>query len=139
MVEMKGIYQGNLHCELSHGPSGTQISTDAPKDNMGKGEAFSPTDLIGASLGSCILTTMAIVARREGIPFENASFQVQKEMSSNPRKIGSLSVSIKLPAGLSEENQTKLEQVAHGCPVRLSLHPDMKVTLIFLRNGVPRL
>ncbi len=131
MVEMTGVYLGDLHCELSHVPSGTQISTDAPKDNMGKGEAFSPTDLIGASLGSCILTTMAIVAKRDGIPFESASFRVIKEMSLNPRKIGSLSVSVKLPAGISEENQRKLEQVAHGCPVRLSLHPDMKVTLNF--------
>ena len=131
MAEMSGVYQGDLHCELSHGPSGAKISTDAPKDNMGRGEAFSPTDLVGAALGSCILTTMAIVAHRDGVQFAGASFKVSKEMTANPRKIGALPLHLKLPAKIPADYRKKLEQIAVTCPVHRSLHPDVKIPIVF--------
>lgn len=131
MVQMHIIYQGQKHCELTHQPSGSKIETDAPKDNMGKGERFSPTDLVGAALGSCILTTMAIVAERDGFSFEGASASVEKEMKAQPRVIQTLRVHIKLPASLSSEQRKKMEHVAHACPVHKSLHPDMQIPVSF--------
>ena len=92
-VTTKIEYTGNLHCEMEHGPSKTRLETDAPKDNMGKGEAFSPTDLVGAALASCAVTTMAIKAPKEGIPFTAAKGMVTKEMSSEgPRRIVQLAL-----------------------------------------------
>lgn len=131
MVEMSGVYQGEKHCELTHGPSGSQIHTDAPKDNAGRGEAFSPTDLLGAALGSCILTTMAIVAERDGKEFKNANFTVTKEMANNPRKIQRLTVHLNLPASTEPEYRKKLEQIAITCPVHRSLHPDVEMPISF--------
>jgi putative redox protein len=127
MVEMKGIYVGEKHCDLVHGPSGTKIATDAPKDNQGKGEAFSPTDLMGAALGSCILTTMAIVAERDGVSLSGARFTVGKEMQPTPRKIARLALKIEMPAGIPESYRPKLEVVAHSCPVAKSLNPDIEI------------
>src|ERR1700749_3915091 len=100
MVKMSVVYEGQLHCNLVHEPSHSEIATDAPKDNQGKGERFSPTDLVGAALGSCILTTIAIVAERDGISIEGAEAHVQKEMITQPRRIGALPVQITLPAAL---------------------------------------
>jgi putative redox protein len=131
MVEMSVKYTGQKHCELTHGPSGSRIQTDAPKDNAGKGEAFSPTDLVGAALASCILTTMAIVAERDGIPFENAEAKVGKEMTPPPRRIGALPVHVKLSASLSAEQRQKLEHAALHCPVHKSLHPDVHAPVTF--------
>lgn len=130
MVKMSIVYQGDLHCELTHEPSGTRIQTDAPKDNMGRGEAFSPTDLVGAALASCIVTTMAIVAKRDGIPFEGARAEVQKEMRTEPpRRIGALPVKIWLPKSIPEDFRAKLEHAAHACPVHKSLHPDVQLPI----------
>jgi uncharacterized OsmC-like protein len=131
-VSMKVVYEGQLHCELTHGPSGTKISTDAPKDNMGKGEAFSPTDLVGAALASCIVTTMAIVAQRDGIAFEGATAEVTKEMSSEPRRVGALPVTVRMPASLPEAARKKLENAARHCPVEKSIHPDIKREITFI-------
>ena len=132
MVKMKVTYTGDLHCDLTHEPSGSKIETDAPKDNMGRGESFSPTDLVGAALASCILTTMAIVAKRDGVPFEGACASVEKEMVSQPtRMIGSLAVAVVMPKTISEEYRVKLERAAHACPVHHSLHPDVKVPILF--------
>ena len=132
MVKMTVVYQGKLHCEVTHGPSGTKIETDAPRDHEGLGERFSPTDIIGAALGSCILTTMGIVAKRNAIAMEGARAEVEKEMVSTPaRRIGSLVVSVLLPASLSPEERRKLEAAAHHCPVHRSLHPDLRVALKF--------
>src|ERR1700721_26316 len=101
MVEMNATYLGDLHCELVHGPSQNKIQTDAPKDNNGRGLAFSPTDLVGAALGSCVLTTMAIVADRDGVVLKGSTVKVQKEMITSPtRKIGRLVCEFKLPKAI---------------------------------------
>ncbi len=131
MVKISAIYAGEKHCELTHGPSGSLLDTDAPKDNQGKGEKFSPTDLVGAALASCILTTMAIVAERDGVSLKGARADAQKEMNAQPRRIARLSVQITLPQTLSPEYRKKLENVALHCPVRESLHPDVEVPLVF--------
>src|SRR6476661_6155928 len=95
MVEIKSVYEGQLHCNATHGPSGAVLATDAPKDNMGKGEAFSPTDLVATALGTCMLTTMGIVAQRNNIDITGARVRVTKEMVSQPtRRIGKIGVEI---------------------------------------------
>ncbi len=131
MVKMSVKYTGGLHCDLQHGPSGNRIQTDAPKDNHGKGEAFSPTDLVGAALGSCILTTMAIVAERDGVSLVGATAEVIKEMATGPRRIGSLPIQLTLPASVPAEYRSKLERIAHECPVSKTLSPDVKVPIEF--------
>jgi putative redox protein len=120
-----------FHCTLEHGPSGTTITTEAPKDNGGTGMSFSPTDLVGAALASCALTTMALAASREGIAFGEARARVEKRMTPPPRRIGELVLEIDMPAGLSAAHRARLEEVAHGCPVTRSLHPDVKIPLSF--------
>ena len=133
MVKMNVVYTGELHCELVHEPSGSRIETDAPKDNMGKGERFSPTDLVGAALASCVLTTMGIVAKRDGVSIEGASATVVKEMVAQPtRRIGSLALKIVLPAALTPDYRKKMENCAHQCPVHQSLHPDVQLPMEFI-------
>ncbi|MBC7384888.1 MAG: OsmC family protein [Cryobacterium sp.] len=133
MVKMAATYTGELHCEVVHAPSGSRLATDAPKDNQGKGEAFSPTDLVGAALASCILTTLAIVAKRDSIAFEGASAEVEKEMaSSSPRRIESLKLKITLPTSIPADYRSKIEHVAHSCPVSKSLHPELKIPIEFI-------
>ena len=132
---MTGVYEGKKHCTLTHRPSLTKINTDAPKDNQGLGEAFSPTDLVGAALGSCILTTMAIYAEINGINLEGSSFQVTKKMNLAPRRIAALEVELTLPKTLAEDERKKLEEIAHSCPVTKSLHPDLKMPITFHYNG----
>jgi putative redox protein len=132
MTTMSVIYEGQLHCRLSHEPSGTVIATDAPKDNQGKGEAFSPTDLVGAALGACMLTIMGIYARNHDLKIEGASLKVVKGMVADPvRRIGSLTVEIHVPAGVPAEKRQALENAAHSCPVMKSIHPDIKVPTAF--------
>jgi putative redox protein len=132
MVKMTAIYQGNLHCEVTHEPSGSKIETDAPRDNQGLGERFSPTDLVGAALASCILTTMGIMARRDGIAMEGAHTEAEKEMVSSPeRRIGALKVSVHLPASLTTDQRRKLEAAARHCPVHRSLLPEISIPLQF--------
>ena len=131
MVKMKAVYQGQKHCELVHEQSGSKIETDAPKDNQGKGERFSPTDLVGAALGSCILTTMAIVAERDGVSLEGSKAEIQKEMADNPRRIQALHLQITLPAHLDANQRRKLEETAKHCPVHRSLHPDVRMPMSF--------
>ena len=131
MVKSFATYTGNLHCDLEHEPSGARISTDAPKDNAGRGEAFSPTDLVGAALASCVLTTIAIVAERDGLDMKGARAEVEKEMSLDPRRIGVLRVRITLPSSIPTEKRGKLEHVARACPVHRSLHPDVAAPLTF--------
>lgn len=129
---MVAKYSGGFHCELTHEPSGSGIETDAPKDNMGKGERFSPTDLVGAALVSCILTTMAIVAERDGISLRGATAEVTKEMVLTPsRRVGSLSVRVHFPAGIPQSERKRLEKVGTTCPVQQSLHPDVKTSVLF--------
>ncbi len=131
MVEMSIIYQGDKHCELTHGPSGSKIETDAPRDNMGRGERFSPTDLMAAALASCVLTTMAIVAEREDLKanMTGATAKVIKEMITTPRKIGKLSLEIHMPAGIPQKVRDRLHKVADQCPVKKSLSPDVETPI----------
>lgn len=131
MVRSQIVYNGQLHCDLVHESSGSKIETDAPKDNQGRGESFSPTDLVGAALGSCILTTMAIVATRDGIELKGAKATVEKTMSEKPRRIEQLSVAITLSKDLDENHRRKLEETAKHCPVHKSLHPDVKLPVTF--------
>jgi uncharacterized OsmC-like protein len=124
--------------QLEHGPSGTRMATEAPKDNGGTGSSFSPTDLVGAALASCALTTMALVASREGIPFGEAKATVEKRMTPPPRRIGELVLQIQMPAGLSRAHRARMEETAHGCPVARSLHPELKLPMSFSYPDEPR-
>ena len=134
-VEITGSYTGNLKMELGHGPSGASLRTAAPRDNLGDGSSFSPTDLLAASLGSCMVMTMAIVAQREAIPFAGAAFVLEKHMRSDPRRVDSLPVRIRMPAGLAPEQRAKLEHAALHCPVRRSLHPEVRTEVEFVYPG----
>ena len=123
-------YDGNLRCRAEHGPSGTELLTDAPLDNQGKGEGFSPTDLVGTALVSCILTIMAMAAERHGIALEGSTARVEKTMTvSGVRRIAALEVWITLPAGLDEEQRRLLQRAAAGCPVKRSLQEAVPMQL----------
>lgn len=131
-VEIKGKYEGDLRVKLTHGPSGSVIETDAPVDNQGKGARFSPTDLVITALGSCMLTVMGIVAKRDGIKLEGAHFRSEKHMSESPRRIGKIIMEIYMPSGLTDEQKKKLEKAAHACPVHQSLHSDIVQEIKFI-------
>jgi len=131
-VLMSGVYVGGKSFELTHEPSGTKITTDAPKDNGGEGKAFSPTDLVGAALGSCVVTTMVLFAERHGISLRGASFQVEKIMGTEPRRIAELVLKVHLPVELDPTNRLKLERAGMTCPVHKSLHPDTVVRAEFV-------
>ena len=133
MVALEMEYLGDLHCKAVHGPSGTTLDTDAPKDNQGRGEAFSPTDLVATALGTCILTTMGILARTLGLDISGATASVIKDMATVPtRRLGRLAVTLKMPAGISAEDRVKLERAAHTCPVHKSMHPDVAMPIAFI-------
>lgn len=134
-VEISGTYTGDLKMTLRHGPSGTELTTAAPRDNMGDGSSFSPTDLLAASLGACMVTTMAIVARREEIPFEGAGFILEKHMRADPRRVDSLPVTLRMPGGLTEAQRKKLENAALTCPVHRSLLPEIQKDVRFEYPG----
>src|SRR5579875_1746062 len=130
-IEIK--YEGDLHCQAVHGPSGTALTTDAPRDNQGRGESFSPTDLVATALGSCMLTVMGIAARTLGVDITGASASVEKHMAtSGVRRIARLVVVIHMPPGISTENREKLERAAHTCPVHQSLHPEVEISVSFV-------
>jgi putative redox protein len=136
-VEIDVVYQGELRCVAKHGPSQTALTTDAPVDNHGKGESFSPTDLVATALGSCILTTMGIVAQRHNLDMAGTQVHVVKEMVQQPvRRIGALPVRVTFPADkaakLSPADRTLLENAARHCPVYQSLHPDVDHPLEFV-------
>jgi putative redox protein len=131
MVAIQMEYEGDLHCRSVHGPSGTALSTDAPKDNQGRGESFSPTDLVATALGTCMLTTMGILARTLGIDIAGATATVEKEMSPPPRRVQRLTVRIQVPKAPGPEDQQKLERAAHTCPVMRSLNPDVEAPVEF--------
>lgn len=132
MVQIDIVYEGELHCRLKHGPSQVEISTDAPKDNMGKGEAFSPTDLVAAALGSCMLTLMGIYAKRHNLPLDGTRAQVTKEMIQSPeRRIGKLTVKFQMARGIPAAQRQAIERAALTCPVHKSLHPDIQIPVEF--------
>lgn len=132
MVQVDVKYLGDLRTEATHAPSDAVVVTDAPKDNQGLGRSFSPTDLLATALGSCMLTIMGIVARREGIDLRGGRVRVLKEMSTTgPRRVARLSCEFGLPAGLGEEQRLKLQNAAITCPVHKSLHPDIAVEIAY--------
>ncbi len=131
-------YLGDLHCAATHGPSGKRLVTDAPVDNGGRGEEFSPTDLTATGLGTCLATIMGIVAGRHGWDLTGMRVSVVKEMTAVPiRRIGALTATITVPAGriTSAADRLLLERAADTCPVRQSLHPDVQVTMKFEWGG----
>lgn len=133
MVKMSVVYEGQLHCKLTHEQSGSVIVTDAPKDNNGKGEAFSPTDLVAAALGSCIITVMGIAAGRHQLDLTGTIAEVAKEMITTPeRRIGKISVTLKMARGIPVDKRSMLENTAHACPVHKSLHPDVQTPIVFI-------
>jgi putative redox protein len=136
MVKISIDYTGGLHCTAVHGPSGAKLETDAPLDNQGKGESFSPTDLVAVALGTCMATTMAIVAERHQIELKGATVQVSKEMSSDaPRRIARLTTEIHLPLPENCPQREALERAALHCPVHRSLHPEMEKPTKFFWEG----
>ena len=120
-----------LTAQLQHGPSGTGITTVPPKDNGGTGASFSPTDLVGAALVSCALSTMAILAAREGLSWGDASGTVEKHMSPPPRRIAKLVLVFQMPKEVKPEHRARLEEIARTCPVARSLHPDVELPIEF--------
>ncbi len=135
MVQISIEYTGNLHCDAKHGPSGSVIATDAPVDNQGKGEAFSPTDLIATALGTCIATTMAIVADRHAVELKGMTVQVSKEMADGPRRIGRLITEVHVPLPADHPERERLEKAALGCPVHRSLAAEMGRPTEFFWEG----
>ena len=136
MVEAQVIYQGDLRCVATHGPSQSSIETDAPQDNMGKGERFSPTDLVGTALATCVLTTMAIAGRRKGVELPGMTATVRKHMTAElPRRIARLEVDVVIPLPGDHPERAFLEAAAKGCPVARSLHPDTQVMETFAWQG----
>lgn len=136
-VEIDLEYQGGLRCRAVHGPSKTQLTTDAPVDNHGKGESFSPTDLVATALGACVMTLMGIIAQRENLDITGTRVHVVKEMIQQPvRRIGALRVTVTVPADkaarLSAADRTKMENAARHCPVHQSLHPDIHAPIEFV-------
>ncbi len=130
MVMIHATYNGGLRCTATHAPSAATLLTDAPTDNHGRGEAFSPTDLVATALGTCILTTMGIVANRLGVNIDGASVSVEKIMAAAPtRRIGELKVALTMPAGIDPVHRDALTRAAERCPVTQSLHPETVVTL----------
>lgn len=134
MVKMVAKYTGDLHCAIKHLPSSVSIQTDAPKDNMGKGETFSPTDLMGAALASCIATTLAIFSQRKekGWNLVGMRVEVEKQMGDAPeRRIVALPVHVWVSDAFSEEDRKLMAKVAATCPVHKSLHPDIAAPITF--------
>lgn len=136
-IQITGRYIGDLKTRVEHTPSGASFGTAAPVDNNGDGSSFSPTDLIATSLGSCILTVMGIAAQKDGIPFTEAEFTVEKHMKADPRRIGALPMVIRMPGGLTPDQRTRLERAAMSCPVHHTLHPEVLTPVRFEYPDAP--
>jgi putative redox protein len=124
-------YEGNLRCTATHLQSGTSIETDAPTDNRGKGERFSPTDLVCTALATCMITTMAMKAQDMGIELEGTTLDMKKHMFSDPRRIGKIDVRLSFPKSLalSEKDKVILQRIGDTCPVIKSIHPDIELAI----------
>ncbi len=130
MVPQSFVYQGGLRCEATHGPSNTRLLTDAPTDNHGKGESFSPTDLLVTSLSTCMVTTMAIGVEPEGIRLHGTTIRAEKHMSTDPpRRVARIVVTVDFAKGIPVNVRSRLEHIARTCPVMRSIHPDISVDL----------
>ena len=131
MVRIEATYDGNLRCTATHGPSGNQLITDAPVDNKGKGESFSPTDLLATSMLTCIMTIVAIRADSRGLDVLGMSGSVEKSMAANPRRISKLEVIVNLPKNLGMEDRAWLITEGCNCPVCVSVSESMEVDVTF--------
>ena len=132
METAQAIYLGELRTEATHVRSGVKVITDAPPDNQGKGESFSPSDLLATALGSCMLTIMGIAGRTHSINIEGTKLKVTKVMASNPRRVSEVHIIFDLPAvKYSDKEKSILETAARTCPVALSIHPDIKQVINF--------
>ena len=131
MVRIVATYDGNLRCTATHGPSGKQLITDAPVDNMGKGESFSPTDLLATSMLTCIMTIVAIRADSKKIDVSGMTGSVEKTMASGPRRVAKLEVVVNLPSGLDMEDRAWLITEGCNCPVCVSVSESMEVDVTF--------
>lgn len=131
------LYEGDLRCKATHLQSGSIIETDAPTDNKGKGERFSPTDTVCVALATCVITTMAIKATELGIDLKGTKINVMKYMLPDPRRIGKITVDIDLPSTLAidEKNKLILERTGNNCPVTKCLHPDLEVIITYNWNS----
>ena len=130
MVPIHISYQNGLRCSATHGPSGNLLQTDAPVDNNGRGEAFSPTDLVATALGACMATVMGIVAERKEISLEGMKIDVRKFMSEDtPRRIARIEMDLRMPLSESHPERRILEGAARGCPVHHSLDPEIEVVM----------
>ncbi len=125
------IYKGNLRCQAEHIQSKSIIETDAPTDNRGKGERFSPTDLLCVSLAACMLTTMGIKAGDMNLDITNSKAEVTKHMASDPRRVAKIEVSISLPFNDNEKDKIILEKTGTNCPVAKSIHPDIELVISY--------
>ena len=136
MIEITVDYEGDLHCSNTHGPSGSSFGTDAPVDNNGRGETFSPTDLVATALGSCMTTIMGIIAKQKSIALEGMVIKVGKYMSDSlPRRIAKLEVTIEVPLPENHKERKALEHTALSCPVHQSIHPDIEVPITWRWQG----
>jgi putative redox protein len=136
-VQIDIVYRGELRCAATHGPSQTQILTDAPVDNHGKGESFSPTDLVATAFGTCMLTVMGIFAARHEIDLSGTTVTVQKEMTAVPvRRIARLATEMRVPLPGDHPQRAALENAALTCPVFQSLHPEMEKPVNFTWSAV---
>lgn len=133
MTKMKTVYNGNLRTEVTHEQSGTKIITDAPLDNHGKGESFSPTDLLASALGCCMLTIMGVSAQSYGFNIDGTTIETEKIMGTNPRRVVEIKLNITFPAGSNYTPQQKrlIESAAKTCPVANSINPEIKKSIIF--------
>lgn len=133
MVKITGEYQGSLHCVAKHEQSGSVLNTDAPKDNQGRGEAFSPTDLVATGFATCVCTIIAMAARTRGVELAGLRYEVTKEMTATPpRRIARLHLKLWLPPAGREVPREILERAAHSCPVHQSLSPEIEKIIEFL-------
>lgn len=131
MSTAKVTYLGDLRTQSEHLKSGSTYLTDAPTDNNGKGEAFSPTDTVATGLANCMLTVMGIKARNLEVVLDGSTAMVTKTMASNPRRISRIEVQLQLPSNVSDKHRTILERIANTCPVHQSLHPDIEKDITF--------
>jgi putative redox protein len=132
MVQQNIAYLGELRCEAVHGPSKVHLTTDAPTDNHGKGESFSPTDLVVTALATCVITTAGMIAQRENVKLEGTKIYAEKHMSADsPRRIVNIVLTFEMPESIPRSFRSLLEATAASCPVKQSIHPDVAVDIQF--------
>lgn len=133
MIKISARYEGELRCVATHEPSGATLTTDAPRDNEGLGQSFSPTDLVATGLATCIMSILGIIARRDGIDLRGMTAVVEKHMVADPiRRIGRLPVVVTIPGKLDDATKKKLERAAHTCPVHQSIKAEIDAPIRFV-------